>query len=92
MTGRLRDLHGHAAGGCVDPLGLVAVGVALALRSALVESCAQEPLALELHRQFERAGEHARDVVRPACDQLFQEGLNRRTLPLVHAPSPMGVW
>jgi hypothetical protein len=36
MPGRLGDQHGRAAGGRVDPLGLVAVGVALALGRALV--------------------------------------------------------
>ena len=66
-------------------LVLVAVGVALALVGPLIGAGAEGPLALDPHRQFERPREDGADVVRSMFDQMFQEGLDRRILPIVHS-------
>ena len=56
----------------VDPLGFVAIGVALPLGIALVEADAKKALAFELHRQVERPGEDRRHLLGAVSDQLFQ--------------------
>jgi hypothetical protein len=87
----LGHLHGHGACGCVDPLGLVAVGIALAGLRALVEARAEEAFPLDLHRQLEGAAKDRGDVAGPVLDQMFQDRLNRRILPSVHLLVSMGV-
>ena len=45
----------------------------------------EKALALDLHRQFEGAGEHPGDVAGTVLDQLFHERFNRRIIPSVHS-------
>jgi hypothetical protein len=85
MAGGLGNVDGDRAGRRVDALGLVAVGVALALGGALVGAGAQEPLALDLHGQLERTAKDRGDVTGAMLDQMFQEGLDRRILSSVHS-------
>ena len=77
MPGRLGHLHGHGARGRIDPLGLGAICIAPTLGRALVTPGAQEPLALDLHRQLERPREHRGNVCGSRLNQLFQDRLNR---------------
>ena len=90
MAGGLGNVDGDRAGRRVDALGLVAVGIAPALGSALVGAGAQAPLPLDLHRKLERAAEDRGDVGGAMLDQMFQEGLDRRILPSVHSRFSMG--
>ena len=85
MVGGLGNLHRDRAGRRVDALGLVAIGIALASRAALVEAGAEKPLALDAHRQLESPREHGGDVVGSMFDQMFQKGLDRRILLTVHS-------
>ncbi|MDZ7710830.1 MAG: hypothetical protein U5K36_12805 [Roseovarius sp.] len=45
----------------------------------------EKALALDLHRQFERAREHPGEITRTRFDQLFQDRLHGRILPSVHS-------
>ncbi len=54
MAGGLGNVDRDSACRRVDALGLVAVGIALALGRALVGAGAQEPLPLDLHGKLER--------------------------------------
>ena len=90
MAGGLGNLDGDRAGRRVDTLGLVAVGIALALGGALVGAGAQEPLPLDLHGKLERTAKDRGDVAGAMLDQMFQESLDRRILPLVHSRFSMG--
>ncbi len=78
-------LHIHRARGRVDPLGPAAVGIAVTLGRAPVMARAEKPLALDLHRKFESPREHRCDLAGSMFDQLFQDHLKRRILPLVHS-------
>ena len=40
----------------------------------------EKSLALDLHRQLERAGKHPGKITRPLFNKLFQDRLNRRIL------------
>ena len=91
MARCLGNLNGHRPRGRVDPLGLVAIGVALAIRAAFIESCPQKTLALDLHRQFEGPGEDAGQVARAVLDQMFQDRLNCRIFVPVHSCCSMVV-
>jgi hypothetical protein len=91
MVGGLGHLHRDRADRRVDPLGLVAIGIALPPGAALVETGAEKALALDLHRQFEGPREHRGYLVRAMFDQMFQERLNRRILLPVHSPVSMAV-
>jgi hypothetical protein len=48
-------------------------------------ACAQETLALYLHRQLEQAGKGRSNPVGTLFDQLFQDRLNRAILQSVHS-------
>jgi hypothetical protein len=85
VISRLGHLHRDRAGRRIDALGLVAVGIALPLGTALVETGAEKPFALDLHGQFESSCEDRRYVSGTVFDQMFHEGLNRRILSLVHS-------
>ena len=84
IVSALIRVHVHAASGRIDPLGLVPIGIALTLGRALVMPGAEKALALNLHRQFERAREHPGEITRARFDQLFQDCLNCRIFPSVH--------
>lgn len=85
MAGGLGNVDRDRACRRVDALGLVAVGIALALGSALVGTGAQESLPLDLHGELERTAKDRGDIAGAMLDQMFQEGLDRRTLPSVHS-------
>jgi len=85
MAGGLGNVDGDRACRRVDPLGLVAVGIAPTLGRPLVETRAEKPLALDLHGQLEGPAEDRGDVGRPMFDQMFQESLDRRILLPVHS-------
>ncbi len=85
VPGGLGHLHIHRARGRVDPLGPAAVGIAVTLGRAPVMARAEKPLALDLHRKFESPREHRCDLAGSVFDQLFQDHLKRRILPLVHS-------
>ena len=90
MAGGLGNVDGDRACRRVDALGLVAVGIALALGGALVGASAQEPLPLDLHGKLERAAKDRGDVAGAMLDQMFQERLDRRILLSVHSRFFMG--
>ncbi len=54
-------------------------------RRAPVMARAEKPLALDLHRKFESPREHRCDLAGSVFDQLLQDHLKRRILPLVHS-------
>ena len=90
MVGGLGNLHRDRARRRVDPLGLVAIGMAPAPGGALAGAGPQEPLPLDLHGKLERTAKDRRDIAGAMLDQMFQEGLDRRILPLVHSRFSMG--
>ena len=90
MAGGLGNVDGDRACRRVDALGLVAVGIALALGGALIGAGAQKPLPLDLHGQLERPAKNRGDIAGAMLDQMFQDRLDRRILLSVHSRLSMG--
>src|SRR5690625_807743 len=53
MSGGVGNLHRGGTCGSIDALGLAAIGIALLPCSALVETGAEKPFALDLHGQLD---------------------------------------
>ncbi len=82
VTGRLWYLNGNSGG--VDPF--VAVGIALSFRCPVARF--QVLLALDLHRKLEELTKDPPQIRCSVCDQMFQNGLNRRSVSQVHSLPP----
>jgi hypothetical protein len=92
MAGGLGNVDGDRAGRRVDALGLVAVGIALALGGALVAAGAQEPLPLDLHGKLERAAKDRRDVAGACSIRCSRRSSADSTSQVRHrlCPGPLG--
>jgi len=82
--GGLRDIDRDRAGHGVQPLGLVAVGVAAPFRAAFIQTGAEEALALQAHGEIEQGGENLGHAVRPLGNELFHERGDDRILGVRH--------
>ena len=91
MSGRFGHVDRDCTRGRIDPLGLVAIGVALPRRAALVMLGAKKPLTLDLHGQVEHPGKDQPHVLSAALNQLFHQRLKHRIVPLVHSWISIGV-
>jgi hypothetical protein len=80
----LGHLDGDRPGRGVQGLGLVAIGIAPPLGTALIQAGVQIALAFQPHRQLEQGRERLRHAVRPLLDQLFHECGDHRILRILH--------
>jgi len=85
MPGGLGHLYHERAGRRVEPLGLVAIGIAAAITATLVMASTQITLPFQAHRQLEHAGKRRPNAASPIGSQMFQHGLNGRILNPVHS-------
>jgi hypothetical protein len=85
MSGGLGHLYQERAARRVEPLGLVAIGIAAAITATLVMASTQITLPFQAHRQLEHAGKRRPNAASPIGNQMFQHGLNGRILDPVHS-------
>lgn len=91
MPGRLWHFDRDRARRGINPLGHIAICVALPGRTSFVMLSAEKSLALDLHGELEEPGKDGPDILCATLNQLFHQTVEHRIMPLVHYSVSIGV-